>query len=101
MDVVEDHLENLRKEFQDSFVKRDYFETLEYKLTRKVNEIERQNQLFTIEFNSIKAQAKSENMNINELKTQVFEQNSLIEEVQQNVISLEHALKNRVNFGPV
>jgi hypothetical protein len=41
MDVVEDHLENLRKEFQDSFVKRDYFETLEYKLTRKVNEIER------------------------------------------------------------
>jgi hypothetical protein len=41
MDVVEVHLENLRKEIQDNFVKRDYFESLEYKLTRKVNEIER------------------------------------------------------------
>lgn len=75
-----------------TLVTKQFLDTLEYKLTRKLNDLERANKGLGDEVHSLKTTVNQGNLNIQELKNQVFEQNSILEDLTLQVQVLN-------NFG--
>lgn len=73
MDVLEQNLTTFKEELVETLVTKQFLDTLEYKMTRKFNEIERVSKNMGDEVQSLKTTVTQGNLNTQELKNQVFE----------------------------
>ena len=96
MNQVEIAMDGYKKDLYQRLASKEDLDSFEYKLSRKLGEIERIVQHSKEDLNLQRNLLNQEIMNIGELRTQVFEINTLVDDHQNQILTLQVDVMQRL-----
>ncbi len=96
MSQVDIAMDGVRKEFAQKFASKEAIDSLEYQVNRKIGDSERGVNGIREEINQVRGMLQQEIMNIGELRTNVFEINTLLDDHQNQILTLQVDVMQRM-----
>jgi hypothetical protein len=96
MNQVEIAMDGYKKDFYQRLASKEDLDSFEYRMNRKLGDVERIVQHSKEDLNLLRNLLNQEIMNIGELRTQVFEINTLVDDHQNQILTLQVDVMQRL-----